>query len=537
MNSLARRIQPLFAGLLTIVAILTNYLSAVSIGPLWRDEANTVAVATLPTFADVWNNLQFDSFPIVWMAVVRGYAAVFGTMNDPAFRVLGFVIALTLIASLWFNARAFGHGFPLTALALVALSPSVVRWGGSMRAYGLGLALIAFTSGLLWRYVERPDRRRWIAATVLATLSVQTLFFNSVLLLALCAGGVSVIVYRRQFRQAYGVIGIGLTAAVSLLPYVTVIHRAALWNEIVRIPVFTIGWFSLRLFETITEPGGWTFFAWLYAGTVGLCIGFAAVFAPQRTGISRETREISLFAVVTLFVGAVGSFAFLKALRYYTQPWYYLTLLLILGLSLDVLLHRILVDARWQVFVATAAAAAGFAAFLNAPMTVVVRMTNALEVSTALSSIATADDFIIVNPWYEGVSFDRYYHGKTPWMTLPEVPFHRFHRYDILLQLDQDAARSTAVMPVLDKAERTLTAGHTVYVVGALPPPRQLKAPNPSDLAPVPVGELTQAEWPLQLGEFLRGRATTITPVAIPSHGPVGQYEDMTVSAVRGWKQ
>lgn len=58
--------------------------------------------------------------------------------------------------ALWLNAREFGHSLPLVSLALLAMSPSLIRWGGTVRGYGLGLLLILVTCALLWRFADRP---------------------------------------------------------------------------------------------------------------------------------------------------------------------------------------------------------------------------------------------------------------------------------------------------------------------------------------------------------------------------------------------
>ena len=47
-------------------------LTAMHAGPLWRDETNTFNLAHMPSLRDIWHNLQFDSFPLLWPLLVRG---------------------------------------------------------------------------------------------------------------------------------------------------------------------------------------------------------------------------------------------------------------------------------------------------------------------------------------------------------------------------------------------------------------------------------------------------------------------------------
>src|ERR1700730_1159028 len=42
-----------------------------NVGGLWRDEANSVQLSTLPTLNEVWRSLDFDSFPILFFAILR----------------------------------------------------------------------------------------------------------------------------------------------------------------------------------------------------------------------------------------------------------------------------------------------------------------------------------------------------------------------------------------------------------------------------------------------------------------------------------
>ena len=146
MSTVLRRVEAAAAALLTLAAIWIHFVAARSLGGLWRDEANTVGLATMPTIGEVASNLQYDSFPILWLAVIREFSLLAGPLNDPAFRALGFVVGVGVLAMLWLNARILGHSFPLFSLALLGFSPSLIIWGDSMRAYGFGILLILLTA-------------------------------------------------------------------------------------------------------------------------------------------------------------------------------------------------------------------------------------------------------------------------------------------------------------------------------------------------------------------------------------------------------
>lgn len=128
MSDNLKRWERTVAVVLSAAVVAFHVLAATSIGALWRDEANTVGIATLPTIGDVWRNLQYDSFPVLWLLLVRWFAAIFGPMNDVAFRSLGFVIGVGILGALWLNARAFRHGLPLFSLVLLGMAPSLIIW-------------------------------------------------------------------------------------------------------------------------------------------------------------------------------------------------------------------------------------------------------------------------------------------------------------------------------------------------------------------------------------------------------------------------
>src|SRR6266516_4425416 len=54
----------------TAFSAILLVLTAMNAGPLWRDETNTFNLAHMPSFRDIWNNLQFESFPLPWPLVV-----------------------------------------------------------------------------------------------------------------------------------------------------------------------------------------------------------------------------------------------------------------------------------------------------------------------------------------------------------------------------------------------------------------------------------------------------------------------------------
>jgi hypothetical protein len=540
MASMLRKVEAGVAVLLTLAVIWLHFIAATSEGALWRDEANTVGLATLPTLGDVWRNLQYDSFPILWVVIVREFAAVVGPTNDPAFRALGFCVGAAVVASLWFNAQTFRHSFPLLSLALLGMSPSLILWGDSIRAYGFGIFLILITGPLLWRFVEQPSAPRFVAASAGAIASVHTLFYNSVLLLAFCAGAVAVCAQKRALKSAALVLLIGALPAISLAPYAVMIRNAGSWNALVRMPDYSVYWFYLKLDETLRPAGSWAITVWFQLFVLAVVIGLIALVRHRRVGLSPPKREAVLFSVVTLVVGVPALFFFLDVLSYYTQPWYYLALLALVAVCIDSLFGALIdVPTARIVRIAIVLLIAG-ATFFPAVRAVRTRLTNVDLVASRLRQIAQPDDFVLVYPWYNGVSFDRYYGGPAPWVTIPPIAYHRFHRYDLLKQRMMAGDQTAPIRPATDKAGEALRMGHRVFVVGGLEFPPAGERPKVLPAAPLPGDQWPEpaynSQWSSMVGYFLQLHAATLEVVQVRTQGRVSRYENLPLLAARGWR-
>ena len=576
MATALRRVEAAVAALLTLAATWLHFVAAHSLGGLWRDEANTVGLATMPSISDVAGNLQYDSFPILWLAVIREFSLLAGPLNDPAFRALGFVVGVGVLAMLWLNARTLGHSFPLFSVALLGFSPSVIIWGDSMRAYGFGILLILLTAALLWRFVEEPSTGRLFAFGVAAVASVQTLFYNSVLLLAISIGAVIVCAMDRAWKTARMIILVGVVSALSMLVYVPVIRSASSWNVLVRMSDYTLDWFWQKLEEAVVPAGSWALDLWFVLVLLALIGGAFAALGPrarrataspkqkaaaQTRGqrrrarrqqqdtsaeqhvepmLSPQQRQVAVFAAATLIIVVPGIFLFLDRLSYPTQPWYYLSLLAMVALCIDAI-SGALISNRWaRILRLIVVAVIAVASFTKASQIVRVRLTNVDLVAAQLKGSSEKGDVIIVTPWYHGVTFSRYYRGSAEWMTIPPLGFHRFHRYDLFQKAMMAADQTEPVRAVIEKANAALRSGHRVFIVGwfGFPPPDQTLTTLPP--APLPDGtwpsDVYAMEWSKHVAQSLQRQATTITPTPVEAPVRVNPFEDVSLIVASGWR-
>ena len=528
----------IIALLIALLALALHLRFVSHVGGLWRDEANSVHLATLSSFSEIWHHLDFDSFPILFFAVLRAWTGIFGLENDAALRALGFIIGAAVLAVTFANARTLGARWPVLSVAVLGLNPMFIRYGDSTRAYGLGILLILLTVRAFWLLISRPSPpsyRQVIMAGLLAIASVQCLYYNSVLLFAICVGAVAVALRERAWRTAAVVFGLGALAALSLAPYVIVMRRMQEWSFLVRYKI-SFAWLWRRVCEVLGSPDPLGVWLWIALVLGGVMLTIWSLFVPARS-------KSVLFAGV-ICIAAVPAYAvFLRALSYYTQPWYYITLAGLIACTLDVIFGAwrngassvILRGVRLFVAVAFVAMAA-----LPAWQEMPTRHTNIDLVAHKLKSTATADDLILASHWQYGVSFSRYYHGPAELVTLPPVSDYRFHRYDLALRQMRAAE---PLQPVYERIEHVLRSGHNVFLVGELPYPKSGTAPPTVSFGYYDGdGSWHQGNydwiWPLMAAYFVHSHAVqgAPIPVSVPGRARIQDYEHLSLTVVRGWR-
>lgn len=521
---------------MTVLLIVVHVVVLRHAGALWRDEVNAVNLATQPSLAGVWALSEYDSFPMLWPLVLRGWVTLGLGATDLGLRALGLIVGLGLLAMLWWSARWLGHEIPMVSLLLFAASPTTFQIGDSVRGYGCGLVLMLFTLTSIWRMVDQPRLGRIAMALVATVLSVHTLYYNSVILFAVGMGGVAVGLHRRARRTVVVMLGIGALAAVSMLPYLVTMLRMKRWTGLVKVPI-DIPWIAAKFYEAVAGSG--EFVIWLWGSLFVLALGVCCWRALSSGASGSQTdKDLARFLGTAVVIGVVCYAWFLKVLGYPTQPWYYVTLMGFLAVSFDAAIHLAVRDSGWWrvvrvvAFVVVAALISG-----NVWQAAHVRRTNVDLLAARLETLSPRDDLIVVYPWWPGMTFARYYKGPTPWVTLPDIPKHDLHRYDAV---KEKMLEPESIGPVLEKIANTLRAGQRVWLVGQL----EFLSPGeePGYLAPPPQGWLGWNEtpyltlWSRQVAFLIQRRAERISQVAVPAGGPVSHYENLPLLVAEGWR-
>ncbi len=539
------------AALLSLLMAWVHAQRVVHAGGLWRDEAAAARLATLPSLRAVWRLLPHEAFPLAVPLAIRSFAKLAGD-GDVALRVFGLLVGIAVAAALWVSARTAGDTLPLLSLALLAGNAPFVVFGDSVRGYGLGSLCIVLGFAALARLLRRPGPGAATAALLALVGAVQCLLGNAALVAALCAAAALAAVIgpepqREGRRIAWVAVNIGLAAALSLVPYAFAFWAARGWSKVVVYrpdlrQIVRVLWATLApagaawvtLAAVAVAGTAWTVASWKRPG------GSWPSGAPRVAGSDPGTAtgdRVRRFAVLALVLGVAAQLLFQEILGYTPRAWYELPLLALVAAALEPLAAGLcrLPLARLA-RVALALALAAFMLPSELPF-LRLRMTDADLVARRLASEAGADDLVLVSPWYYGVGFNRYYGGPASWTTLPDLPDHQVHRYDLL---EARLASAHPIDDVLEAVRRTLRGGHRVWLVGQLrfPPPGQA----PPVLPPAPSSaagwhDLPYVEsWSMQLGAMLRDHAGTLARVPVPSPDPVSPLENMTLAVAAGWR-
>ncbi len=464
--------------LLTALVVWLHFVFWQHAGALWRDEVNVFNLASSPSLSDMTR----DSFPILMPALVKIWHGLGLGATDTGLRAFGALVGLGLLAALWLASLVTRRAPPLLGLALVALNSTMLTYGDSLRAYGLGCVTIILCFAGMWAFLQKPNLKRGVLGAIASILAVQALYQNSALVAGLCAGAWAVCWRRRAGRQALVVLGIGVIAAITLAPYVPSLIAVPEAASGLRIGIqWQRAWGNLQ--TAIGFPLEDYTYAWF--GLIVIAVAGAVVSWFRRTparaaGSADDIAEVRLFAGVSLIVALGGFVGFHWVARMASQPWYYLPMMALAVVCFDAALPPLTRLAR--VVSIGFVLGTALAAFPYAQKAAEKHFTNIDQLARTIEQAAAPGDLVVVTPWYCGISFQRYFKGPAAWETIPPLNDHRLHRYDLV---KTSLGVTDPVKPILDQAAATLQAGHSVWVVGTLRPPPRGKVP-PEILGPAP---------------------------------------------------
>jgi hypothetical protein len=371
-------------------------------------------------------------------------------------------------------------------------------------------------------------------ALLAALVSVQILYQSTAIVFAACVAGASVAVKRESWRSAILILGIGVVCALSLLPYAPTITDVRGQDSIRRVDMDP-QWIWQSVKEAFASTGGAMLWCWIAMAVLAVATIAASLRRADADSTALE-RDGALYCGVAILAGIPAYILFLKVVSYVSQPWYSITLIALVAACLDapVMLIARTTASRYARLVIVIAIA-----LLASPAvwaTVRTRKTNVDLVASKVGALTVKGDLIVVNPWYLGLTFDRYYHGQDGWTTIPPMPSHTVHTYDLL---EEKMMAGGVMAPVLEEMRRALREGHRVFWVGDLFLPKQGEVPgDPPPPMSAPWGWSDGPyyyHWGLQAGYLIQSHAKAAELVELPVRQAVNPYEDAALYVFSGW--
>ncbi len=524
------------------------FLALISAGPLWRDEVNTINLAQMP-LPELWQNLPFESFPPLWPLAVRGWGLLGMTDSDAGIRVISFVTGLTFLGSVWLCLRWLRARTPTLTLALLGSIPAAVFTLSSNRAYGLAMTLLVLTFGTIWRFVESPSKTTLFAAAMASILFLHCLYYDIVFFCAILFGAALVTIRRRNFKILLVLVALGAFSAASLIVYSPVMEAGDSYTRIIQVPIsLSVIWIKIKdalsLRTSAQLPFSQLSWIWVWGLLTAIAVSLAVRLQSRREHQPSNLKEggsisadLSLFSFVSLVCGSLGYFAFLLWLKFPTQAWYYMVLFTLCGISLDTIL-----SANWPAFKPWGMVRVGFlvlvTAFAGRAMwqEAHTRRSNIDLIAAILNEKAREGDLVVVHSAFEGITFDRYYHGKAQWTTIPPLDSHKVHRCDLIWE---KMNQSEVMAKVLSQATMALQKGNNVWVVGHVPLVKSGEPPAPPLLPSEQNGCYFGpyvGYWAAQLSAHLFGSAAQTHTVTTTFDRPINLFEDLPLLRFSGYK-
>jgi hypothetical protein len=524
------------AVLITMAAVALHFYYWRHVGGLWRDEVNQLSISARHSFAE----MEKDSFPIIMPLAVHAWLAAGLGGSDLTLRLFGLLVGLGILAALWISSWKIRRAPPLLGLVLFGLNSSLIFFGDSLRAYGLGSLFAAALTASAFFFLQQPSCVRAVWLGLFAILSVQALYNNAVLVAAVCFGAWAVCWRRKSGRAALQILLIAILSAASLLPYAHSLIATASYSDILRSGVKLP-----RFFATYTDTLGYPLSGYIYVWVLlYIAIVFLAVAGlrkkpqePVKTDGISSNEDLNLFAAVMLGFATIGFPIFFWRAQLPMQSWYVLPFMAAVAVCFDAVLyvfHGLLRAAFLGLVLATA--------LISVPTTgkIVTQHFSDVDIfARALEANAGPKDYIVVEPWLFGITFNHYFKGTTPWDTLPPIADHSTHRFD-LVQLDLQ--NTNAIAPLFQQMTQALQSGHHVWILAdngwmGVPP---AGSHPPASLPAAPLPDTGWADWPYtrvwasQVACFLSSHSQF---AQIKSLAP-GRFitEDMTLFVADGWR-
>jgi len=330
---------------------------------------------------------------------------------------------------------------------------------------------------------------------------------------------------------------VGTVAALSLLIYVPTIVGAQRIFVLAQFP-FQFSHLVDVFTTALTSNADVLYWTWLIAAGIAIVASSFIIFRFQGgDGRGEQHIDLAIFSLTALGVGTALYFWFLKASRLTTEPWYYMVLMGLIALSIEIGVELVATNTPLRLLRLACVIAAVVVTLPIAWDEISLRQTNIDVIAAQLGGRASRGDFVVVIPWFNGVTFQNYYRGATAWSSVPPIRDLTFTRGDLLLE---QIVLERPLQPIFDTIEQTLRAGNRVWVVGALSVPPAGQAPPALPRPPNGPNGWYSGDylrmWNLQLGRYMELHSVSAERIDLQVKQPINRYEDSAFLVFSGWR-
>jgi len=209
-------------------------LRFISRGPLWEDEAQSLAIARQP-LSHLADALRHDGAPPLYYALLHWWTQLFGTSTFAVRSLSAIPAVLALPVVLRLGRRVGGDAVGIAAVVLLAVSPFAVRYAVEARMYSLLLLLGLLGAHAVLSVHRHRSRRATVGVAVVSAAMLYTHYYAVFVLAVVGAAELWLAWRRRDTASARVVLGI-VVGSLAFLPWLPVFlyqsrHTGAPWNS------------------------------------------------------------------------------------------------------------------------------------------------------------------------------------------------------------------------------------------------------------------------------------------------------------------
>jgi hypothetical protein len=461
---MARRTAWLAVAVLTVAGLALRALAAAAGGGLWRVEGTALAVAELPSRAEMLAFLAaHESHPPLFYAVLRAWMAAAGHGDAAALALPVLLGAAAVPATYAAGARMLSPGAGVAAAALVSACPALVIHAAQVRPYSLLPLLALAGTHALGRALESSRRRWWAAYAAASLASVLTHNWAWVLLVAQ-AVVVPLAIARLEPDRRGPALGRWLASqaavALAVAPWAPALARQVAhaghgpepaWS--LEAAARVIGEATLGLPTTAPRATVWIWSLALAAA----CAWQLARLARAPLGSAGEERAGALLLAVPAL--ALGGAALASGVTQLVLTRTVITVTPCLALAAGAAIAR----RGRRLGPAPALLVTGLVALWTADVGLRGDVkSNARELAEAVRAVARPDDLVVVVPAWNAGAFGRYLGRERPVVRMPDDEGDGPTRYDDVPARLHDVA---VLARVKGRLEAARTGGQRVWLV------------------------------------------------------------------------